>query len=125
MRGLKNRHIQMIALGGAIGTGLFYGSATSIGMAGPAITVAYLVGGAVIFLIIGMTLPTSFSNLLRKSRRGPNTSFQMGLHSATRTAPTAITSDCNGRMQGPGPGVTSLSRFLFRMICPMYHYREP
>jgi AAT family amino acid transporter len=34
-RGLKNRHIQMIALGGAIGTGLFYGSATSIGMAGP------------------------------------------------------------------------------------------
>ena len=34
-RGLKNRHIQMIALGGAIGTGLFYGSATSISMAGP------------------------------------------------------------------------------------------
>lgn len=52
VRGLKNRHIQMIALGGAIGTGLFYGSATSIGMAGPAITVAYLVGGAVIFLIM-------------------------------------------------------------------------
>lgn len=26
-RGLKNRHLQMIALGGAIGTGLFYGSA--------------------------------------------------------------------------------------------------
>lgn len=52
VRGLKNRHIQMIALGGAIGTGLFYGSATSIGMAGPAITVAYLIGGVVIFLIM-------------------------------------------------------------------------
>ena len=51
-RGLKNRHIQMIALGGAIGTGLFYGSATSIGMAGPSITLAYLFGGAVIFLIM-------------------------------------------------------------------------
>jgi amino acid transporter, AAT family len=51
-RGLSNRHIQMIALGGAIGTGLFYGSATSIGMAGPSITLAYLLGGAVIFLIM-------------------------------------------------------------------------
>ncbi len=51
-RGLENRHIQMIALGGAIGTGLFYGSATSIGMAGPSIVVAYLLGGAVIFLIM-------------------------------------------------------------------------
>ena len=34
-RGLKNRHIQMIALGGAIGTGLFYGSSESIQLAGP------------------------------------------------------------------------------------------
>ncbi|MEO6143206.1 MAG: amino acid permease [Dermatophilaceae bacterium] len=51
-RGLKNRHIQMIALGGAIGTGLFYGSATSIGMAGPSIVLSYLIGGAVIFLIM-------------------------------------------------------------------------
>lgn len=51
-RDLKNRHMQMIALGGAIGTGLFYGSATSIGLAGPAILVTYLLGGAVIFLIM-------------------------------------------------------------------------
>ena len=35
-RGLKNRHLQMIALGGAIGTGLFYGSASTIALAGPA-----------------------------------------------------------------------------------------
>ena len=51
-RGLSNRHIQMIALGGAIGTGLFYGSAESIGMAGPSITLAYFLGGAVIFFIM-------------------------------------------------------------------------
>lgn len=51
-RGLKNRHIQMIALGGAIGTGLFYGSASVIKMAGPAITMSYLVGGIIIFFIM-------------------------------------------------------------------------
>jgi amino acid transporter, AAT family len=53
-RGLKNRHIQMIALGGAIGTGLFYGSAQTIKLAGPAITLSYLIGGIVIFWIMRM-----------------------------------------------------------------------
>ncbi len=51
-RGLKNRHIQMIALGGAIGTGLFYGSAGVVKIAGPAITLSYLIGGAIIFFIM-------------------------------------------------------------------------
>lgn len=51
-RGLKNRHIQMIALGGAIGTGLFYGSATTIKLAGPAITLSYIIGGIAIFFIM-------------------------------------------------------------------------
>ncbi|SFM29603.1 amino acid permease [Pelosinus propionicus] len=53
-RRLKNRHIQMIALGGAIGTGLFYGSAQTIQLAGPAITLSYTIGGIVIFLIMRM-----------------------------------------------------------------------
>jgi len=52
VRGLKNRHIQMIALGGAIGTGLFYGSGAAISMAGPSITLGYVFGGAIIFLIM-------------------------------------------------------------------------
>jgi amino acid transporter, AAT family len=53
-RGLKNRHIQMIALGGAIGTGLFYGSAGAIKLTGPSIMLAYLIGGVAIFLIMRM-----------------------------------------------------------------------
>ncbi|MFT0893089.1 amino acid permease [Pseudochelatococcus sp. G4_1912] len=53
-RRLKNRHIQMIALGGAIGTGLFYGSAASIQLVGPGIILSYLMGGAVIYLIMRM-----------------------------------------------------------------------
>ena len=51
-KSLKNRHIQLIALGGAIGTGLFYGSSESIALAGPSILLAYLVGGLAIFAIV-------------------------------------------------------------------------
>jgi amino acid transporter, AAT family len=51
-RGLSNRHIQLIALGGAIGVGLFYGSSSTIQMAGPAIILSYIVGGLVIFTIM-------------------------------------------------------------------------
>ncbi|MBT1161929.1 amino acid permease [Bifidobacterium sp. SO1] len=51
-KSLKNRHIQLIALGGAIGTGLFYGSSESISLAGPSILLAYLVGGLAIFMIV-------------------------------------------------------------------------
>ncbi|MBF1691367.1 MAG: amino acid permease [Selenomonas sp.] len=53
-RGLKNRHLQMIALGGAIGTGLFYGSVSTIALAGPAVMLAYLLGGVMIFFIMRM-----------------------------------------------------------------------
>lgn len=51
-RGLKNRHIQMIALGGAIGTGLFYGSAQTIELVGPAVMLSYAIGGLFIFLVM-------------------------------------------------------------------------
>ncbi|AKN32560.1 D-alanine/D-serine/glycine permease [Clostridium carboxidivorans P7] len=51
-RGLEERHIQMIALGGAIGVGLFLGSATTIKMAGPAILLSYLAGGIILFIIM-------------------------------------------------------------------------
>ncbi|CEG25545.1 amino acid permease [Bacillus sp. B-jedd] len=51
-RGLSNRHIQLIALGGTIGVGLFYGSIATIQLAGPAILVSYLIGGFVIFMIM-------------------------------------------------------------------------
>ena len=51
-RGLTARHIRLMALGSAIGTGLFYGSAAAIQMAGPAVLLAYLIGGAAVFMVM-------------------------------------------------------------------------
>ncbi len=44
----------MIALGTAVGTGLFYGSTSTIALAGPAVSLSYLIGGIIIFLIVRM-----------------------------------------------------------------------
>lgn len=51
-RGLKNRHIQLIALGGAIGTGLFLGSAGVLKSAGPSMILGYAVCGFIAFMIM-------------------------------------------------------------------------
>ena len=51
-RSLSNRHIQLIAIGGAIGTGLSMGSGKSIHTSGPSIVVAYLVIGAILFFVM-------------------------------------------------------------------------
>ncbi len=51
-RNLRNRHIQLIAIGGTIGVGLFLGSARAIHDAGPALLLAYAVGGVAIFFIM-------------------------------------------------------------------------
>ncbi|WP_460363729.1 amino acid permease [Actinocorallia lasiicapitis] len=49
---LKNRHIQMIAFGGAIGVGLFLGSAARLQAAGPGLVLAYAVCGFAVFFVM-------------------------------------------------------------------------
>ncbi|KAL7408848.1 amino acid permease/ SLC12A domain-containing protein [Mrakia frigida] len=52
-RGLKSRHISMIAIGGAVGTGLVIGSGQAIGRAGPVgLLIGYIVMGAVCFFVM-------------------------------------------------------------------------
>ncbi|MBB2968373.1 amino acid permease [Leifsonia aquatica] len=51
-RELKPRHIQMIAIGGAIGTGLFLGAGGRLASAGPSLVIAYAVCGLAAFLIL-------------------------------------------------------------------------
>jgi aromatic amino acid transport protein AroP len=51
-RGLSNRHIQLIALGGAVGTGLFLGVAQTIKLAGPSVILGYAIAGIMAFFIM-------------------------------------------------------------------------
>ncbi|MFT8322744.1 MAG: amino acid permease [Bacillus sp. (in: firmicutes)] len=62
-RGLKNRHVQLIAIGGAIGTGLFLGAGKSIHLAGPSILFAYIITGIICFLIMRALGELLLSNL--------------------------------------------------------------
>lgn len=62
-RGLKNRHVQLLAIGGAIGTGLFLGSGRSIHLAGPSILFAYIITGVICFFVMRALGELLLSNL--------------------------------------------------------------
>lgn len=66
-RSLKSRHIQLMALGGTIGTGLFLGSGKAIRMAGPAILLAYLITGIICFGIMRALGELLMANLKYRS----------------------------------------------------------
>ncbi|MCH4245153.1 amino acid permease [Acinetobacter gerneri] len=50
--GLSNRHIQLIALGGSIGTGLFLGISQTIKLAGPSVILGYAIAGLIAFFMM-------------------------------------------------------------------------
>ena len=66
-RGLSNRHIQLIAIGGAIGTGLFMGSGKTISLAGPSIIFVYMIIGFMLFFVMRAMGELLLSNLNYKS----------------------------------------------------------
>ena len=51
-RGLKNRHLQLISLGGVIGSGYFLGTGYVLEKAGPAAVIAYLLGGLIVLCVM-------------------------------------------------------------------------
>lgn len=53
-RGLRQRHLTMIALGGIIGASLFIGSGAVIHTAGPAAVMSYIIGGALVVIVMRM-----------------------------------------------------------------------
>ncbi|WP_156108801.1 MULTISPECIES: D-serine/D-alanine/glycine transporter [Luteibacter] len=66
-RSLSNRHLQLIAIGGAIGTGLFMGSGKTISLAGPSILFVYLIIGVMLFFVMRAMGELLLSNLEYKS----------------------------------------------------------
>lgn len=84
-RNLTNRHIQLIAIGGAIGTGLFMGSGKTISLAGPSILLVYTIIGFILFFVMRAMGELLLSNLKYKSfvdfvidLLGPMAGFFMG-----------------------------------------------
>ena len=53
-KGLKQRHLTMIAMGGVIGAGLFVGSGVVIGSAGPGAFLSYAITGLLIIMVMRM-----------------------------------------------------------------------
>ncbi|WP_176488074.1 D-serine/D-alanine/glycine transporter [Candidatus Regiella insecticola] len=66
-RSLTNRHVQLIAIGGAIGTGLFMGSGQSIALAGPSIIFVYMIIGFILFFVMRAMGELLLSNLQYRS----------------------------------------------------------
>ncbi|SCW03271.1 LAFE_0G06766g1_1 [Lachancea fermentati] len=74
-RHLKNRHLQMIAIGGSIGTGLFVGSGKALRVGGPAgVIIAWILTGSMVYSVVqalgelAVTLPVSGSYMSYVSR---------------------------------------------------------
>ncbi|TSD50246.1 D-serine/D-alanine/glycine transporter [Rhodococcus sp. KBS0724] len=66
-RQLSNRHIQLIAIGGAIGTGLFMGSGKTISLAGPSVIFVYMIIGFMLFFVMRAMGELLLSNMSYKS----------------------------------------------------------
>lgn len=66
-RSLKNRHLQLIAIGGAIGTGLFMGSGRTISLAGPSVLFTYMIIGFFLFFVMRAMGELLLHNLEYKS----------------------------------------------------------
>lgn len=82
--GLLPRHIQMMAIGGMIGTGIFKGSSETISLAGPGVVIAYALGGILLFVVMSALAEMASANpsldirkLIQKAF-GPKVSFIMG-----------------------------------------------
>ena len=52
VRGLQNRHVQLIAIAGTIGTGLFLGAGRSLSLTGPSIIFVYLLTGVFMYFMM-------------------------------------------------------------------------
>lgn len=129
LRGLNARHIRFIALGSAIGTGLFYGSASAIKAAGPAVLLAYLIGGAAVFIVmralgemaVRNPVSGSFGSYARQYLgplagfiTGWTYTFEMVIVALPTSPPSASIWDCGTPMCRAGSGSSASSSLSAR-----------
>ncbi|QIK71941.1 amino acid permease [Propioniciclava coleopterorum] len=84
-QGLKARHMTMIAVGGVIGAGFFLGAGGAIAVAGPAVVIAYFVGGVlalcVLMLLVEMAIARPVAGSFQRYAQeafGPRAGFATG-----------------------------------------------
>ena len=80
-KALKNRHLQMIAIGGSIGTGLFLGAGGRLAQGGPLLALAYAVCGVFAFLMVRALGELAIPPLEPSSRTHVNSSVDAALSS--------------------------------------------
>nr|VUD32576.1 proline-specific permease [Raoultella sp. NCTC 9187] len=89
-RGLSTRHIRFMALGSAIGTGLFYGSADAIKMAGPSVLLAYIIGGVAAYIIMRALGEMSVHNPAASSFHATRRTISARWRAISPAGPTAL-----------------------------------
>jgi GABA permease len=84
-RTLRRRHLNLIALGGVIGAGLFVGSGEVIHQTGPAVIVSFLAAGAIVVLVMRMLAEMAVANpkvgafyVYARDALGPRSGFVVG-----------------------------------------------
>ncbi|WP_369790466.1 amino acid permease [Rouxiella sp. WC2420] len=123
-RGLSERHIQMIALGGAIGTGLFMGAGKNIAVSGTSILIIYMLVGFFMYMVMramGELLLTkldyrSFADFVA-DYLGPKASFYLGWSYWLSWVVTCIADVvvCGGYMQYWFPEMSAWIPALFTL----------
>ena len=124
-RHLTNRHIQLMAIGGAIGTGLFMGSGKTIATAGPSILLVYLIIGSALFLFMramGELLLSdqsygTFADIVRDFL-GPTMGFVVGCVGLLQVSPTSLQSldTCtSGGLTSPRGFLSLRQRYSFSL----------
>ena len=92
-KGLKPRQLQMIAIGGAIGTGLFLGAGGRLESAGPGLFIIYAVCGVFVFLI----LRALGELVLHRPSSGSFVSYAREFYGRRRRSPRAGCTSSTGR----------------------------
>src|SRR3954454_11756839 len=103
-KGLRQRHLAMIAIGGVIGAGLFVGSGAIIGEVGPAAFITYAITGVLIVMVMRMLGEMAVANPSTGSFRRLRPAGPGRLGRVQRRLAVLVLLGYRGRLRGGGRG---------------------